>query len=89
MSHDRRDAWRFGAVMLLAAVLPFVDCAILFAVVRRDEHTPLPDPALVRTCDREVGLLLTSQALVEVQRAGILVRALGCDVVHRMSTPTH
>ena len=44
-----------------------------------------PSGPAKRACDREVGALLTSHDLVEVQRAGILVRELNCDVVHRLA----
>ena len=39
-----------------------------------------------RACDREVGVLLTARDPIELQRAGILVRELNCDVVHRLVT---
>ena len=36
-----------------------------------------------RACDREVGVLLSARDPVELQRADILVRELGCDVGRR------
>ena len=46
---------------------------------------PLPlDTKLVQKCDAVVETILTTHDPIELQRAGILVRALDCDVRRRV-----
>lgn len=46
-----------------------------------------PTPAQRAACNRVVQTLLTTHDPIEIQRAGILVRQMNCDIVSRMPPP--
>ncbi len=69
-----RHAGTIAFVLLLAAI---VFCILAIPIG--------PDLAAARkACDRAVDMLLTSQDPVELQRSGILIRALDCSVSRRL-----
>ena len=71
------DGLAFLFAILLATVLGALYVAVLGWALA-------PGPAARRLCDRQVAILLDSRDATEVQRAGILVHEIPCDVVRRI-----
>ena len=85
-----------GGAVRWSSILPPLMMGVAFIIVSMGlggvfarvvlPHDALPPRQVQRQiCDRVVSDLLTARDLVEVQRAGILVRELNCSVMRRMS----
>lgn len=60
---------------------------VVFDPVPPPAPVAAPNPAAVRACDRAVAALLESRDPVELQRAGLLIGHLRCDVERRLPAP--
>ena len=78
----RREGW----LLVVAAVAAVAGSAVTFAAtfVLMDAALSTGGQARAQACDRAVGALLESREVVEVQRAGILIRELRCNVSRRL-----
>ena len=75
------SALKDGSLLLVI----LVSAALGACCVGMEIWTLLPSPAETRFCDRQVALLLDSRDPLEVQRAGMLVREIPCDVARRIA----
>ena len=73
-----RFPWFFNLPVLLAVVAGGLSVLVL-AMPFPAEH------AEHRLCDRAVDALLHSKDLVEVQRAGIIIREVNCGIGRRLT----
>ncbi len=86
MSQTQLTAYSCPRSALFDMALGLVGGAFLTLIV----VVPLPDRvgpssgSRTRACDQAVGTLLSSNDLVEVQRSGIIIQALECDVSSRL-----
>jgi hypothetical protein len=73
-----RFPWPFNLPMLLAVVAGAASVAVL--------AMPFPSERAERQlCDRAVDALLRSKDLVEVERAGIIIREVNCGIRRRLT----
>ncbi len=66
------------AAAVLGAVVVFAEVHYVLSVY------PRLHPERTRLCDREVAILLDSRDAIDLQRAGILIRELDCNVSRRL-----
>lgn len=74
-----RFPWSLGNGLLWGAVAGGVASVLVLAIPFPSEH------AERRLCDRAVDALLHSKDLVEVQRAGIIIREVNCGIGRRLA----
>lgn len=78
--HHRLTVGWLGTIGAMVVCAALVACGVL--VVFGPELTDLA--ATRKACDRAVDVVLTSRDPVELQRSGILIRALDCSVSRRL-----
>lgn len=73
-----RFPWSLGGGLLWLAVVGGVASVLVLAMPFPSEH------AERRLCDHAVDALLHSKDLVEVERAGIIIREVNCGIGRRL-----
>lgn len=81
VSNNARGPLAFALVVGGAAVIVWMLFHITVSIPTVGQ--PNPDPE-VRLCDKAVEALLHSKDLVEVTRAGIIIRQVNCDIGRRL-----
>lgn len=80
LTPSRADAWETWSLRIAGGFFIIAAGTLTGVSVWSIVGSVSTNPSRTQACDRAVHALLKSQEPVEVQRAGILIRELGCDV---------